>query len=423
MKQTLQLLLGLAALCLGHEDMHIIRIDHVDRDLHPDLMERFNDCEILGHEPLSNTEVGCRSLRHIRSVQEVLADQGHRYTVTNEEARVRAELVRAEQHDGGAFNHSRYHSADDIEAFLWHLADKYPMFVRLTVDPELKSRQGRNLTILTIETPTRIAKNSVWVDAGLHAREWISPAATLYFIEKLVNEFDQNLHNSVYTRVSWNIMPLANPDGYENSRQSSSKRWWRKNMSPPLHTHPMCAGTDLNRNVGFPKEAYGVGASSDPCSDIYKGNKPDSEPETQVIINAVRRLYDAGTDDGKGLKSSIAIHSYGQKWLTSWGYKFEVPDDHDRLTRWGKRGVEAIEKVRGTKYKVGTASGGLYIAGGATDDYAKALGVPFVATIELGDTGKYGFVLPAQEIKPTGEELYEAMGVVAETAANPDHYS
>ena len=88
--------------------------------------------------------------------------------MTNEEARVRAELDRVEQHDGGAwgFNHSRYHSADDIEAFLWRLADKYPMFVRLTVDPELKSRQGRNLTIMTIESPTRIAKNSVWVDAG-----------------------------------------------------------------------------------------------------------------------------------------------------------------------------------------------------------------------------------------------------------------
>ena len=72
---------------------------------------------------------------------------------------------------------------------------------------------------------------------------------------------------------------------------------------------------DLNRNVGFPKEAYGVGASSDPCSDIYKGNKPDSEPETQVIINAVRRLYDAGTDDGMGLKSSIAIHRFDRTAL------------------------------------------------------------------------------------------------------------
>ena len=51
----------------------------------------------------------------------------------------------------------------------------------------------------------------------------------------------------------------ANPDGYENSRKPG-KRFWRKNMSPaPPGSN--CPGVDLNRNVAFPPEAYGVGAS------------------------------------------------------------------------------------------------------------------------------------------------------------------
>ena len=52
---------------LADDDMHIIRIKHLDKDLHPELLEKFAaDCEVLGHSRLSNTEVGCRSLRHVR---------------------------------------------------------------------------------------------------------------------------------------------------------------------------------------------------------------------------------------------------------------------------------------------------------------------------------------------------------------------
>jgi len=283
------------------------------------------------------------------------------------------------------------------------------------LDSSAKSREGRNLTIMTIQSPNRRLKNAVWVDGGLHAREWISPAATLYFVEKLVkDEFVGNSGNSPYTKVAWIILPMANPDGYENSRSGPKKRYWRKNMS--VNQDSSCRGTDLNRNLGIPAEAYGVGASTDPCSDVFQGERSISEPEIMTIVKAI--------DDNKHiLKSSIAVHSYGQKFLTSWGYKFDLPDDHDELTAWGKDAAAAIKTIRGTKYGVGTASGGLYVAGGATDDYAKSKGVKFVATIELGDTGKHGFVLPAEEIVDTGKELHAAMRVVAEAAANPDKYS
>jgi len=52
-------------------------------------------------------------------------------------------------------------------------------------------------------------------------------------------------------------------------------------------------------------------------------------------------------------------------------------------------------------------------AAGASDDWYKGvLGSRFSYTTELRDTGRYGFVLPANQIKPSGEELWAAQTVM-----------
>ena len=52
-------------------------------------------------------------------------------------------------------------------------------------------------------------------------------------------------------------------------------------------------------------------------------------------------------------------------------------------------------------------------AAGAADDWYKGvLGSRFAYTTELRDTGRHGFILPPEEIKPSGEELWEAERVV-----------
>ena len=52
-------------------------------------------------------------------------------------------------------------------------------------------------------------------------------------------------------------------------------------------------------------------------------------------------------------------------------------------------------------------------ASGAADDWYKGvLGSRFAFTVELRDTGRYGFVLPKEQIIPSGEELWAAMEVV-----------
>ena len=49
-------------------------------------------------------------------------------------------------------------------------------------------------------------------------------------------------------------------------------------------------------------------------------------------------------------------------------------------------------------------------AAGATDDYGKGtLGAEFSFTTELRDTGHYGFLLPPDQIIPSGEEYMAAV--------------
>lgn len=88
-------------------------------------------------------------------------------------------------------------------------------------------------------------------------------------------------------------------------------------------------------------------------------------------------------------------------------------------------GAEALKKVHGTSFAVGGENSMLtlgicetiYQASGSSVDwgYAKVFfkllqaNVSFPFAIELRDTGKYGFLLPAEQIIPSGEEMTEAI--------------
>lgn len=47
---------------------------------------------------------------------------------------------------------------------------------------------------------------ALWIDGGIHAREWISPAAVTYVINYLVE-------NSEELEADYYILPVVNPDG------------------------------------------------------------------------------------------------------------------------------------------------------------------------------------------------------------------
>ncbi|KAL1122369.1 hypothetical protein AAG570_003774 [Ranatra chinensis] len=273
-----------------------------------------------------------------------------------------------------------------------YLAGTFPNLCRVEVIG--KSAEGRKIKLLSI-TSGGDNKPAIWIDGGLHAREWISPASATYIQQQLVELRDN--HEQLLQKYDWYILPVANPDGYEYTRNKD--RLWRKSR----HRYQSCVGVDLNRNFGYQWK------SSRGCRrEDYSGPSPFSEPETRAIRDYILAH--------KNIKAYISLHSYSQMWLIPWGYTDEKPKDYYEIYLPAEKAVEAIKKVRGTEYLLGTPAELLYTSQGSSDDWAKgSAGIDYAYTIELPDTGDYGFVLPSSQIKPVGHELWTGIKAFAES--------
>ena len=75
------------------------------------------------------------------------------------------------------------------------LARKYP---NVRVKSYGKSFENRDLKVAVVNGGKNLDK--IFVDAGIHAREWISPASTLYFLDRLTRVLSRyiiNMHKKV----------------------------------------------------------------------------------------------------------------------------------------------------------------------------------------------------------------------------------
>jgi len=107
------------------------------------------------------------------------------------------------------------------------------------------------------------------------------------------------------------------------------------------------------------------------------------------------------------LKFYNNVHSYSQLILLPWGFSYDLPENIDSLTRVAEAGNDALYAVHGSRYEVGCIPCMLYVASGGSLDWTLGeLGIPYSYGMELRDTGAYGFLLPPEQIIPTGEEAF-----------------
>ncbi|XP_063590475.1 carboxypeptidase B1-like [Penaeus indicus] len=373
----------------------------------------------------------------------------------------RADLLR------GVATFERFMSFEEIQAHVEELPNQYPGQVKVR---ELdRTTENRPIYLVTIHSGSSKKSPVIFVDGGMHAREWASPAAALFLVGHL-------LESPALTRdVEWRIVPVLNPDGYVYSW--TTDRMWRKNRGATRSL--LCTGVDINRNFDY---HWGEsGSSKQPCSSIYQGMTPSSEPETNALISAVlevkrrvkayvslhaygqyilypwgyRRttpknsaelsgsskqpcssiyqgmtpssepetnaLISAVLEVKRRVKAYVSLHAYGQYILYPWGYRRTTPKNSAELEEVGQGMAEAIRKAQGKVFAVGSSAKLLYPAAGASDDWALGVAkVPLSYTLELRDEGAAGFVLPPNQIIPAANEAWAAMKYLGEYVAKQE---
>ncbi len=235
-------------------------------------------------------------------------------------------------------------------------------------------------------------KPTIYIEAGIHAREYAVNEVATRFAEYLVGNYGLDAD------VTWlldyfkvDINPVGNPDGRKFAEQGYL---WRKNTNPnPPEGSEAAAfptyGVDLNRNHDFEFDAVEGGSSGDPTSETYRGASAASEPETQAVENYVKTLFpdrrgeaktDAAPEDTSGIL--LDLHTFGNTVLYPWGSTSDAAPNQEALRNLGLK-FGYYTNANGTPYDVYQAIG-LYATDGTTDDWAYGtLGVA-AYTWELG---------------------------------------
>lgn len=309
------------------------------------------------------------------------------------------------------FDYSIYHTFEEIQQWTRDIAEEYSSFVNLFTFGY--TFEGREILALEITAPAAEGasdpKPIVYFEGGIHCREWISPATVMFFTSQFLKNYVDNVDNATRTlgMYDFHIVPLLNCDGYVYTWEV--ERLWRKSRqeNPDFG----CVGTDMNRN--FDAFWGGEGASPWPCSIIYRGFVPLNHNETRAIDDHFQKLRAAN----RVTKVFIDWHSYSQLILAPWSYSADVdpPEDTDKQIAAAGAMAKAMNETHNVPegYIHGVGTDILYVSAGTSKDYgyASTPGATYSYTVELRDTGEYGFLLPADQIIPTGEESYN--GVVA----------
>ncbi|KAH8370133.1 hypothetical protein KR093_002244 [Drosophila rubida] len=315
--------------------------------------------------------------------------------------------VLPENVDVSKYDWQHFFHLKTIYGWMDDMASKYPE--QISVLDMGSSTQGNS--IKGVKLGKNPANKAIFIESGIHAREWIAPATATYIINELLTSKDARIQQ-LAKNYNWIVFPCVNPDGYRYTFEHD--RMWRKNRQ----LFGTCRGVDLNRN--YPDHWNTTGSSSDPTRYDFAGPSAGSELETQRLMSFIREHVEKDQ-----IKTYIALHSYSQMLMFPYGYTKEHVANYDDLQEFGKKAAAAIKTESGREYVSGNLYETIYPSSGGSMDWAHAeVGIPISYTFELrGPPDSQDlFILPAVEIQPTASEAFTAIRTIVEAAAEKNYY-
>ncbi|MDX2148343.1 MAG: M14 family metallocarboxypeptidase [Planctomycetota bacterium] len=302
-----------------------------------------------------------------------------------------------------------YHPLEEINSYLAQLATNHPELA-WPVQSIGNSLQGRAINALRFSGPDRPGnprnlRPQFVFNGGQHAREWVSPASVVFLADQFLERYASDARiRAIMDQAEFIIVPVVNPDGYVYS-WTPEGRLWRKNRRT---NQGGSIGVDLNRNWGF-QWGLNSGSSGSGSSDTFRGPSAFSEPETRVLRDFIIAQ--------PRVRAHIDFHSYSQLILSPWSYAASTPPDNAIFTELNPRMASAIFAAEGERYRFGATGQILYLASGTASDWTFGARGITAWGWELRDTGQAGFLLPPDQILPTGRETLAAVLAMAERLA------
>ncbi|PSN45347.1 Zinc carboxypeptidase A 1 [Blattella germanica] len=333
--------------------------------------------------------------------KEVLENLNLKSEIYIEDVQKLVDIEELEAKRKSGFGWTAYYTLNEVSmiyAWLDSLVATYPGIVTPIVGG--RTYQGRE--IRGVKLSFKAGNPGVFIESGIHAREWITPATVTYILNKLLTSDDPVIKDLAHS-FDYYVFPSFNPDGYVYTH--TTNRMWRKTRSP---SSSLCYGADPNRNWDFHWRV--VGASSSPCSDTYAGSSAASEIETQTLAAYITSIVDK-------FDVYFAFHSYSQLLLLPYGHSQQHVSNYNELLTLGRQAATALAKNNGTRYTVGNIYDTIYPAAGGSMDWVRGkFDKPYTYTWELRDTGRYGFLLPPNQIIDTAEETLNSVVVILQQA-------
>ncbi|MGE4462363.1 MAG: M14 family zinc carboxypeptidase, partial [Arcobacter sp.] len=259
-----------------------------------------------------------------------------------------------------------YRSYKDSTDIFFDLQKKYPN--NLKIESIGQTWEKRDIYLITISKNIQTAhtKPALFYTGTIHAREWIGHELAIEFVTYILKNLETDPMLQIYLNESTvYIVPCANPDGFEYSRNHFS--FWRKNRRQNADG---TYGVDLNRNfsIGFNK-------TTTTTSNVYGGCEAFSEPETKALRDFVLAH--------PNITITLDYHSQGNVFFPAHDFRHEDTFDTTDMNTLCANMAEEIRKISAREYGIHQGKPPAKLIGGSGREFYYSLGI-IATVVEVG---------------------------------------
>jgi len=229
----------------------------------------------------------------------------------------------------------QYTSYDECVDFFKSAQKTNPNLFKVEVIGQTWESRDIIAVSITKNVDTNKEKPALFYTGTIHAREWIGIELSLAFAQYILEHIDYDPQlNDILDRTTLYMVPCANPDGFEYSRNHFS--FWRKNRRK---NSDGSFGVDLNRNF-----SVGFTPNKDMTSNVYSGPSAFSEPETAALRDFVL--------EHENITIALDYHSQGNVFFPAHNFIHEDAIDAIDLNLLAGNMAEEIKKESSREYGV-----------------------------------------------------------------------